>query len=775
MVKRSSLLLLFFVFSTWVASGLIINDDISTVRQRVLDWMVLPSQENITFIAQNATVYHRTLNSSCYWEDVLYDDTRLTHWRTIEHLYRITTMLQAVTVNGSKVQNDSEMLVSVHCALNVWLVNDWQAPNWFHNEINVPTFVTGQLLMLGNNATSFQIEKIKAISFRSAWWLNRPRDVGANLVWMIQIQLYRSLATNNITGIEQGFRRMWEDIAIQSANGDGIQYDWSYHFHGAQLLSGAYGQAWAQNIFAFIACSHQTKYAVNEEQLSTFAQFITKGSAWMIVGKEWDWHVMGRAVSRPDEEYDVLFYTKFIRIVAEVIELNDTKVQLSIFADRLDGQTNASLLIGNKHFFVSDYQVHRRVNWTSAIKMQSIRTKPIECINDEDQKAEHSGQGVLNLYTTNTYDYDNIFPLLDWKALNGITVEHDIPLEPCTNGAFPWKNVSFVGGVSNEQYGLAMMDTASHKLTAKRSWHFYDDAIIALATNLTLTTQTTAWTTLASRLLPTGKITVRFFNSTVVTLSDGDYSFPYIQGKTSNVQWIHLGNSDIAYLLQLQEQYASLGIQIGIKTGNYFDIGPFNSTVTARVLTIWIDHGLGPYTLDYNYIILPNVSLESMPAVIEHYNDEQVFSCVSSNNWFHGTMWPALKRASFVLWENITTTFSCRSPLFEINIELSDAGAYLFTETETDFTVTASHPTRTTGSLEVSVDRLGSGQACSILSKPNGKKTTVTLTLPSAKDHLGASVSIKCSIVSSSAILHRVTSFICSFPFLLLCLYLRRF
>ena len=105
------------------------------------------------------------------------------------------------------------------------------------------------------------------------------------------------------------------------------------------------------------------------------------------------------------------------------------------------------------------------------------------------------------------------------------------------------------------------------------------------------------------------------------------------------------------------------------------------------MLTIWIDHGLGPYTLDYNYMILPNVSLESMPALIKQYDEEQVFSCISTNNLFHGTMWPSLKRASFVLWDNITTTFSCKSPLFEINIELSDAGAYLFSETETDFTI----------------------------------------------------------------------------------------
>ena len=744
-MRQYGIILFFFLFSTWTISAYITDDDIAIIRQRVFDFMLLPSKENITFIVQNATVYNRTLNSSCYWPDVNYHDTRLAHWRTADHLYRITTMLQALIVNGSTVQNDPQLRTAVHCALNVWLINDWKAPNWYFNEINVPIFVTGQLLMLGDNATSFETEKIKEISFRSAWWLDRSRNVGANVAWMIQVEIYRSLATNNITGIEQGFTRMWEDIAIQSADSVGVQYDWSYHFHGTQLLSGAYGLAWAQNIFAFIVCSHQTKYALNEQQLSTFVQFITKGSAWMIIGKEWEWNVMGRAVSRPDDEYYVLFYTKFIRIVAGFIEFNDTKVQLLNLTNRIDGQSNASLLIGNRHFFVSDYQIHRRINWTCGIKMQSIRTQPIECINGEDQQAEHSGQGVLNLYTGNTYDYDNIFPLLDWKAINGVTVEHDVPLEPCTDGSFPWINLAFVGGVSDDQYGLAMMDTASHNLTAKRSWHFYDDAIIGLATNLTLTTQTTAWTTLASRLLSTGKITIGFFNSTVITFSDGNYSFPYIQGKTSNVQWIHIGESDIGYLLQSQQQYASLGIELGIKTGNYLSIGSFNYTVTARVLTIWINHGLGPYTLDYNYMILPNVSRESIPELIKQYDEEQVFSCVSSHNQFHGTIWPSLKRASFVLWDNVTTTFSCKSPLFEINIELSDAGAYLFSETATDFTVTASHPTRVNGSVKVTVDRVGSGEACSSLRSNNAQTTGVTLKLPSTHDLLGASMNVKCN------------------------------
>jgi hypothetical protein len=108
-------------------------------------------------------------------------------------------------------------------------------------------------------------------------------------------------------------------------------------------------------------------------------------------------------------------------------------------------------------------------------------------------------------------------------------------------------------------------------------------------------------------------------------------------------------------------------------------------------------------------------------------------------------MWPSLKRASFVLWENITTTFSCKSPLFEINIELSDAGAYLFSETETNFTVTASHPMRVYGNVKVTVDRVGSGEGCSALVDINATKTDVTVTLPSSPSFLGASVNVICN------------------------------
>ena len=428
-----------------------LDDDIDTIRQRVLEIGIWPTIENITEIVQTALSYSVTLNSSCYWPDINYTDQSPELWSTVIHIYRITTMLQALTVNGSTIKNDPKISAQVHCALNVWLTNDWQNPNWYANQIRVPLQTTSQLLMLGENATEFEIEKIEEMSFRAAWWLHRATDVGANLLWMIQIEIYRSLATKNRTGIDQGFPRMWDDVTIASIGDVGVQQDWSYHFHGRQLLTGTYGVVWINNVLLFLLCSDQTQYQPDEHVMLLAVDFLIEGAAWMIMTSEWDWHVAGRSICKLDNGFPHSLATTWIRMIAERIKTMETKIELINFADRLDNQSNATLLIGNRHFYLSDYQVHRRANWIFTIKMQSIRTTPVECLNGDNLKDEHGGQGVLNLYRIGVNDYTAIFPIIDWQALNGITVEHDIPLEPCVDGDFHRKSLPFVGGVSDGQ------------------------------------------------------------------------------------------------------------------------------------------------------------------------------------------------------------------------------------------------------------------------------------------------------------------------------------
>ncbi len=85
------------------------NDDISIIRQRVLEQMIWPSPNSIPAIVESALWSARTLNSSCYWPDVNYTDQGRAVWLTAQHMTRVTTMLQALTVNGSRIIRGSNI------------------------------------------------------------------------------------------------------------------------------------------------------------------------------------------------------------------------------------------------------------------------------------------------------------------------------------------------------------------------------------------------------------------------------------------------------------------------------------------------------------------------------------------------------------------------------------------------------------------------------------------------------------------------------------------
>jgi chondroitin AC lyase len=150
---------------------------------------------------------------------------------------------------------------------------------------------------------------------------------------------------------------MWEDVTIKPPGGQGIQDDWSYHFHGRLLLSGSYGSNWASDILSFFACSYQTQYGLDSDKLLTLAKYLTKGNTWMIIGNHYDWLAVGREIDRI-EQYTVTFNTYAMKLLAKSIPFVDIKIELDNLANRLEKRSNASLLIGNKHFYATDYQLH---------------------------------------------------------------------------------------------------------------------------------------------------------------------------------------------------------------------------------------------------------------------------------------------------------------------------------------------------------------------------------------------------------------------------------
>ena len=157
------------------------------------------------------------------------------------------------------------------------------------------------------------------------------------------------------------------------------------------------------------------------------------------------------------------------------------KAEFEAFAARLEKPTPRNALVGNKHFWRADYMAHHRPESMASVRMTSPRTLQTETCHDESLLGRHLSDGLLYLYQTGD-EYTGIFPVWDWKRLPGITCELTDDPPVTKNGQRGQR--PFVGGVSNGQYGLAAMDFARGKLTAKKAWFFFDNEIVCLGAGL---------------------------------------------------------------------------------------------------------------------------------------------------------------------------------------------------------------------------------------------------------------------------------------------------
>jgi hypothetical protein len=112
------------------AAGL--GDDFQVVRDRLLNatWATarIPPQDALGFAA--------ALNGSCFWPDINYEDENRAMWDTVIHLSpRTTALIAAVTDPSSSLYGNATVLRKAICALNVWLVYQFQNPNWWYAAI----------------------------------------------------------------------------------------------------------------------------------------------------------------------------------------------------------------------------------------------------------------------------------------------------------------------------------------------------------------------------------------------------------------------------------------------------------------------------------------------------------------------------------------------------------------------------------------------------------------------------------------------------------------
>src|SRR5947208_3528799 len=133
------------------------------------------------------------------------------------------------------------------------------------------------------------------------------------------------------------------------------------------------------------------------------------------------------------------------RAVALLADLSiPRRAEMQQFAARLGGQ-DAPPLVGNKHFWCSDYITHHRPGWFTSVKMFSTRMFNAELVNNEGMRSQHLSDGANFIYLTGD-EYLDIFPVWDWNKIPGTTVEQ---APPSRDELKVKGKTSFVGGVSD--------------------------------------------------------------------------------------------------------------------------------------------------------------------------------------------------------------------------------------------------------------------------------------------------------------------------------------
>ena len=303
----------------------------------------------------------------------------------------------------------------------------------------------------------------------------------------------------------------------------------------------------------------------------------------MIRGKLLDYSANGRALTRKDAGDGAVVLEAACDELAAL--LPERAAELTALRKHIDGTGAPYSYLGNRYFWSSDFMTDEREGFYISVKMVSNRTVGTETSNGENLKACWLPFGLTWIVHRGD-EYDNIFPVLDWGRLPGVTSAH----MATSNIKRLTQPESFVGGVSDGRYGAAAMDFDQLSTRGHKAWFFFDHEMVALGAGITSSRDEPVNTTLNQTLLHGP------------ALVDGN---AVAAGGSSEPHASWVLHDGVGYVFP---KPTAIHVKTRPRTGNWKSINLQYSDdpVTKPVFTLWIDHGVHPQNAAYAYVVLPD-------------------------------------------------------------------------------------------------------------------------------------------------------------------------
>lgn len=254
-------------------------------------------------------------------------------------------------------------------------------------------------------------------------------------------------------------------------------------------------------------------------------------------------------------------------------------------ADALESEVTEPAPQGVRVFPYGALMVQRTPEWTASVKGFSKYAWDYEASPTENVHGQYLSYGVLNIFNGEEvgHDFENGW---DWARMPGATAVH-YPIAE-VDGRPPARRMNsrtFVGGVElDDEVGLFAMDFEDapfpnqplSTLSAKKSWFFFGDHIIALGSGIT-------------RSVDAHEVKTTLFQA---KLEEG------VVAPKGNWLADSVGNG--YYIPEGQKLMVTSGLQ---KSRSHDD----KAETAGEYVTAVINHGVSPQGASYEYVVCPGI------------------------------------------------------------------------------------------------------------------------------------------------------------------------
>ncbi|KPK44932.1 MAG: chondroitin lyase [Phycisphaerae bacterium SG8_4] len=571
------------------------KDDLLIVKERVIaELMKTPIDDG-----RIETIMHR-MNEDGSFEDVNYVDlSRTAGFPQREHTYNLVYLAKAYKNRASSYYKNEILKRAIHRAFCYWVDHDFFGDNWHNNQITTPANLVNLMLIMGDELPQKKVEQAQPIIGRAHMNASGARPSGDRIV------IAGILAKNLLF---RGDSRQFDEI-IKLIEGEvkfstgrrGMQHDYSFH-HRKDRVNNTTSYGYGKYANAFGEWSYyvaNTKYAFSVERINHLVDYYLDGIYRQLVyGVYTDVSVKNRSIT-----HKATFEPRGVTEIERLIHSTDyRREELEEIIRLRKGEVKPSLSFC-KFFWQTEHFVVQRPNYYTTVRMFSTRNRNMEEPYNGPGKTTHHRADGTNYLMLRGDEYHNIWPVYDWQKISGTTIlqkpELHGPDEIQKDGL-----TDFVGAVTDGRHGAVAFDFKSpHDMTvAKKSWFFFDDEYACLGAGIASDRDLPVVTTVNQVLMRSAVVLMQ--NEKIQELPRGSRQL-------DDVKWVY--QDRIGYILP---QPATVSVSNRTEQGRWSDITDqkhiSEELVSEEVFMLWFDHGHRPSHASYQYIVVPDVSVQQL-------------------------------------------------------------------------------------------------------------------------------------------------------------------